>query len=197
MSDLIGYARVSRLDQRPTLQLDALQAAGCARVFSDRASGAVADRPELGRALDHLRAGDTLVVWKLDRLGRSLRHLIDTIRLLEDRGIGFRSLQESIDTTTPGGRLIFHMFGALAEFERDLIRERTTAGLVAARARGRHGGRPRLITPEKTKIARDMYESRLYTVVQIANTIGVSRATVYRALTPAVAAPEPVNRHRA
>jgi DNA invertase Pin-like site-specific DNA recombinase len=182
MGDRIGYARVSRLDQRPELQLDALQAAGCARLFSDRSSGAVAERPELVRALDHLRAGDTLVVWRLDRLGRSLRHLIDTMRSLEERGIGFRSLTEGIDTTTPGGRLVFHIFGALAEFERELLRERTMAGLSAARARGRNGGRPRVMSADKTKIAREMYESRLYTVHAIAATLDVSRATIYRSL---------------
>ena len=184
MGDLIGYARISTAEQDPALQLDALHAAGCARVFSDRASGAVAERPELARALDHLRAGDTLVVWKLDRLGRSLRHLIDTVRSLEDRGIGFCSLHESIDTTTPAGRLIFHVFGALAEFERDLIRERTEAGLAAARARGRRGGRPAVMTVEKASVARQMYASREHTVAAIAATLGVSRATVYRTVAP-------------
>ncbi|PZS12457.1 MAG: hypothetical protein DLM64_04845 [Solirubrobacterales bacterium] len=182
MGDLIGYARVSTVEQEPALQLDALQAAGCARVFSDRASGALVDRPELARAIDHLRAGDTLVVWKLDRLGRSLRHLIDTVTALAERDIGFRSLRESIDTTTPGGRLVFHVFGALAEFERELIRERTNAGLAAARARGRHGGRPAVMTAEKTTIARQMYDSREHTVAAIARLLGVSRASVYRSL---------------
>jgi DNA invertase Pin-like site-specific DNA recombinase len=160
MSDLIGYARVSTIEQNPGLQLDALHAAGCARVFTEEASGAAAERPELARALDHLRAGDALVVWKLDRLGRSLRHLIDTVRALEDRGVGFRSLQEQVDTTTPGGRLVFHVFGALAEFERDLIRERTHAGLAAARARGRRGGRPSVMTAEKLRAARQLYDAR-------------------------------------
>jgi DNA invertase Pin-like site-specific DNA recombinase len=182
MGDLIGYARVSTSDQDPALQLDALEAAGCVRVFTDRASGAVADRPELTRALDHLRAADTLVVWKLDRLGRSLRHLIETVRLIEDRDAGFRSLSESIDTTTAGGRLFFHVFGALAEFERDLIRERTHAGLAAARARGRLGGRPSVMTPAKIAIAHQMYESREHTVAAIASALNVSRATVYRSL---------------
>jgi DNA invertase Pin-like site-specific DNA recombinase len=138
MGHLLGYARVSTTDQHPQLQVDALTAAGCYRVFTETASGARADRPALTQVLDQLRPGDTLVVWKLDRLGRSLRHLVDTITSLADRGIGFRSLQEAIDTTTPGGKLVFHAFAALAEFERDLIRERTAAGLVAARARGRH-----------------------------------------------------------
>jgi len=139
----------STTEQSPTLQLDALQAAGCERVFTEEASGAVAERPELARALDHLRPVDTLVVWKLDRLGRSLRHLIDTVRGLEDRGVGFCSLQEQVDTTTPGGHLVFHVFGALAECERDLIRERTHAGLAAAR--GRRGGRPTVMTPESSR----------------------------------------------
>jgi DNA invertase Pin-like site-specific DNA recombinase len=155
-------------------------------VFSDQASGAVADRLELARALDHLRAGDTLVVWRLDRLGRSLRDLIDIVRSLEAREVGFRSLTESIDTTTPGGRLILHVFGALAEFERDLIRERTRAGLAAARARGRKGGRPAVMTPENVKVARQMYDSREYTVSAIAGVCHVSRATIYRSLTPSV-----------
>jgi DNA invertase Pin-like site-specific DNA recombinase len=136
MGHLLGYARVSTTDQQPQLQVDALQRAGCYRVFVETASGARSDRPALAQLLDQLRPGDTLVVWKLDRLGRSLRHLVDTITGLADRGIGLRSLQEAIDTTTPGGKLVFHVFAALAEFERDLIRERTTAGLVAARDRG-------------------------------------------------------------
>lgn len=127
------------------------------------------------------------MVWKLDRLGRSLRHLIDIVRALEERGLGFRSLQEHIDTTTPGGRLVFHVFGALAEFERDLIRERTNAGLAAARARGRTGGRPPVMTPEKLRVAREMYDAREHTVAAIAATLGVSRATIYRSLVTAAA----------
>jgi DNA invertase Pin-like site-specific DNA recombinase len=182
MGDLIGYARVSTADQEPALQIDALNAIGCVRIFADRASGSVAERPELIHALDHLRRSDTLVVWKLDRLGRSLRHLIDTVRELEERGVGFRSLHESIDTTTPAGRLVFHVFGALAEFERDLIRERTHAGLAAARARGRRGGRPTVMTTEKAALARHMHDSREHTVSAIATTLGVSRASVYRSL---------------
>lgn len=181
---LLGYARVSTREQELGLQHDALSAAGCVRIFSDTASGALDDRPELARVLDHLREGDTLVVWRLDRLGRSLRHLIDTVAMLAERDIGFVSLQESIDTTTPGGRLVFHVFAALAEFERDLIRERTNAGLAAARARGRKGGRPSVMTPEKLAIARDMYASGEHTVAAIAAAIGVSRASVYRHLAP-------------
>ncbi len=182
MGELLGYARVSTVDQNAGLQLDALQGAGCVRVFSDTASGALDERPELARALDHLRAGDTLVVWRLDRLGRSLRHLIETVGALAEREVGFRSLQESVDTTTTGGRLVFHVFAALAEFERDLIRERTQAGLEAARARGRRGGRPSVMTPEKVAVARGMYESGEHTVAAIAAVVGVSRASVYRHL---------------
>ena len=136
MGHLLGYARVSTTDQQPQLQVDALERAGCYRVFTETASGARVDRSVLEQLLDQLRPGDTLVVWKLDRLGRSLRHLVDTVTGLAERGIGFCSLQEAIDTTTPGGELVFHVFAALAEFERDLIRERTAAGLAAARARG-------------------------------------------------------------
>ena len=177
---LIGYARVSTLEQEAALQLDALEAVGCERTYTDRSSGALAERPELTRALDHLRAGDTLVVWRLDRLGRSLRHLVETVGALEERGVGFRSLTESIDTTTPGGRLVFHLFAALAEFERDLIRERTHAGLAAARARGRRGGRRPVMSAEKLEVARAMHASREHTTVKIAEVLGVSRATLYR-----------------
>jgi DNA invertase Pin-like site-specific DNA recombinase len=142
---LIGYARVSTSDQNLELQLDALKEAGCRRVFEETASGANKARPQLRDALDFLQPGDTLVVWKLDRLARSLQQLIEVIEQLHKRGCGFKSLTEAIDTTTAGGRLIFHIFGALAEFERSIIRERTMAGLEAARTRGRRGGRPRLM----------------------------------------------------
>ena len=131
----VGYARVSTTDQDLALQLDALTAAGCVKVFEDRASGTRADRPGLRAALDYARDGDVLVTWKLDRLGRSLPHLIETVTSLATRGVGFRSITEAIDTTTPGGRLVFHLFGALGQFERDLIQERTRAGLAAAAAR--------------------------------------------------------------
>lgn len=189
MGHLIGYARVSTLEQDAVLQVDELHQAGCLRVFTDHASGATADRPQLARALDHLRHGDTLVVWRLDRLGRSLPHLIQQIRALEDRDVGFRSLREHIDTTTPSGRLVFHMFGALAEFERDLIRERTQAGLAAARARGRHGGRPTVMTPEKLALARQLRDDRdnPKTAEQIAQLLGVSRTALYRGLRRAAA----------
>ena len=139
---LVGYARVSTQDQKPELQLDALKAAGCEKLFVEKASGAQRERPQLAAAIDYMRGGDTLVVWKLDRLARSMKQLIETVEGLEAETIGFRSLTEAIDTTTPGGRLVFHIFGALAEFERSIIRERTRAGLDAARARGRTGGRP-------------------------------------------------------
>jgi DNA invertase Pin-like site-specific DNA recombinase len=179
---LLGYARVSTLDQDPALQTDALDAAGCYRVWTDKASGKLDKRPQLDRVLDQLRPGDTLVVWRLDRLGRSMKHLIAVVADLEERGIGFRSLTENIDTTTPAGKLIFHIFGALAEFERELIRERTMAGLTAARARGRKGGRPSVMTPEKLKVARAMLEAGDHTAKTVAATIGVSRSSMYRAL---------------
>ena len=184
MARLLGYARISTAEQHLDLQRDALKRSGCERIFADTASGALDERPQLAKAIAALRAGDTLVVWRLDRLGRSLRHLIETVNDLRDRGIGFRSLQEAIDTSTSGGKLVFHIFGALAEFERDLIRERTQAGLTAARARGRSGGRPRAMTPDKVRLARQLYNAREHTVEAIANTLGVSRASIYRHLGP-------------
>ena len=182
MGDAFGYARVSTGDQDARLQHDALEAAGCYKVFTDTASGALASRPELGKLLDQLRPGDTLVVWRLDRLGRSIRHLIDQLTELQERGIEFRSLQENIDTGSSGGRLVFHIFASLAEFERDLISERTHAGLEAARARGRRGGRPPLLSGDKLRTARKLYEQQDMTVAQIGEVLGVSRTTVYRAL---------------
>jgi DNA invertase Pin-like site-specific DNA recombinase len=181
---LLGYARVSTLDQDPALQTDALDAAGCFRVWTDKASGKLDKRPQLDAVLDQLRPGDTLVVWRLDRLGRSMKHLIAVVADLEERGIGFRSLTENIDTTTPAGKLIFHIFGALAEFERELIVERTQAGLAAARARGRKGGRRTVMTPEKLAVARQMIDDpdTNHTVAKVAETIGVSRSALYRAL---------------
>lgn len=181
MSHRLGYARVSTLDQDPALQTDALEKAGCYRVFVDKASGKLDRRPQLDAVLDQLRPGDTLVVWRLDRLGRSMKHLISVVADLEERGVGFRSLNEQIDTSTPVGKLVFHIFGALAEFESDLIRERTLAGLEAARARGRKGGRKKVMTPEKLKVARAMYDSKEHTIATIAQTIGVSRSALYRA----------------
>lgn len=177
---LIGYARVSTQDQNPQLQLDALEKAGCERIFEEKASGAQRERPALNEALTFLREGDTLVVWRLDRLARSLRQLIDTIEALEERGIGFRSVTESIDTTTSGGRLVFHIFGALAEFERSIIRERTTAGLASARARGRLGGRPRAMSPEDVAIAKTLLANPEISVKEIARRQGVSVSTLYK-----------------
>ena len=179
----IGYARVSTGEQTLDLQRDALTAARCDRLFTDTASGARAERPGLTAALDHLRPGDTLVVWRLDRLGRSLRHLIETVMALEQRGVGFKSLTESIDTTSPGGKLVFHIFGALAEFERDLIRQRTRAGLTAARARGRKGGRPKAVAfrdPKQLAMARRLYHEQQTPVDALCQLLKVSRATFYR-----------------
>jgi DNA invertase Pin-like site-specific DNA recombinase len=181
---LIGYARVSTSDQTLDLQKDALEKAGCSRIFTDTASGTKAERVGLDEAMSHLREGDTLVVWRLDRLGRSLRHLIETITGLNDRKIGFRSITEAIDTTTSGGKLIFHIFGALAEFERDIIRERTQAGLNAARARGRKGGRPKALTPKKQEQALTLYNDRKSTIDEICRTLNISRATLYRYIKP-------------
>ena len=178
---LIGYARVSTAEQDTALQVDALRKAGCERVFEDTASGAKADRPGLADALAYLRDGDVLAVWRLDRLGRSLPHLIETIAALEARGVGFRSLTESIDTTTPGGRLIFHVFGALGQFERDLIRERTKAGLTAAAARGRKGGRKPVVTADKLQRARQHMADGL-NVREAAARLKVSKTALYAAL---------------
>lgn len=191
--NVIGYARISTVDQNPDLQIDALRQAGCDRVFVDQASGATTDRPQFGAALNYLRDGDVLCVWRLDRLGRSLKHLVQTVAELEEAGVGFRSLNESIDTTTPAGRLIFHIFAALAEFERDLIRERTLAGLTAARARGRLGGRKPSFTPKKVELARQMYDAGDTPVADIAKVLGVSRATVYRHLPPKRSKPHSLN----
>ncbi len=179
----VGYARVSTGEQTLDLQLDALKGAGCGRVFEETASGAKADRPVLAEVLAYLRPGDALVVWRLDRLGRSLPHLIETVAALAARGIGFKSLTEQIDTTTPGGKLVFHVFGALAEFERDLVKERTHAGLAAARARGRLGGRPKKLgDPKKLALALALYDGGQADIATICATLGVSRATLYRAL---------------
>ncbi len=179
---LIGYARVSTHEQTLALQKDALQAAGCEQIFTDTASGSLTFRPGLDQALSHVRPGDSLVVWRLDRLGRSLPHLIETVTALSQRGVGFRSLHEQIDTTTSGGKLIFHVVGALAEFERDLIRERTHAGLQAARARGRLFGRPRVLSPQQVKQLQTLAMDDRNTVGEICETLGISRATYYRYL---------------
>jgi DNA invertase Pin-like site-specific DNA recombinase len=175
---LIGYARVSTADQRHALQHDALNAAGCTRIFEDTASGKLDERPGLAQALDYLRDGDTLVVWRLDRLGRSVQHLTGTVAGLAARGIEFRSLTEGIDTSTAAGKLVFHIFASLAEFERSLIVERTRAGLDAAAARGRRGGRPKALTDEKAAAARKLIASGS-SVTEAARIVGVSRATLY------------------
>ena len=175
---LIGYARVSTEDQRLDLQRQALRDAGCERIFEDTAGG-VAERPALREALAQLRAGDTLVVWRLDRLGRSLKDLIAHAESLRTQGVGLRSLKEAIDTESSTGQLVFHIFGALAEFERALIRERTRAGLAAARARGRVGGRRKRLGEEQRRHAVELYRSRQRTVKEICALVGVSRSTLY------------------
>ena len=177
---LIGYARVSTDDQNLNLQKDALTRAGCEWILEDRQSGAKADRAGLRDALDYARDGDTLTVWRLDRLSRSLKDLIDLVSQLEARGIGLKSLHESIDTTSSSGKLIFHVFGALAEFERNLIRERTQAGLAAARARGRRGGRPKSLDAAKRTIAVNLYDEKKHSVKEICEVMGVSKPTLYK-----------------
>jgi DNA invertase Pin-like site-specific DNA recombinase len=181
-----GYARVSTHDQSLDLQKDALKKAGCRKVFVDVASGVKAERPGLAEALKYARRSDTIVVWKLDRFGRSLRDLIEGVNALKARKVGFRSLQEVIDTTTSGGRLIFHVFASLAEFERDLLRERTHAGLRAARAR--MGGRPRALEGKKLELARSLVSDPKNAARDIAKTLGVSLATLYRYAKPPIAA---------
>lgn len=179
---LIGYARVSTQDQNPQLQLDALAQAGCEKIFVEKASGAQRDRPQLKAALDYMRPDDTLVVWKLDRLARSIKQLIETVEMLDEQEMGFRSLTETIDTTTSSGKLIFHIFAALAEFERSIIRERTKAGLEAARARGKTGGRPPALTDEDLAVAKAMLVDPDITMVQVAKRLNVSPSTLYRYL---------------
>ena len=176
----IGYARISTADQSLDLQTDALKNVGCEKLFQDVASGAKDERRGLAEAIEYARAGDILTVWKLDRLGRSLKHLIETVNHLHEKGVGFASVQENIDTTTPGGKLIFHVFGALAEFERELIRERTQAGLKAARARGRTGGRKQKLTPEKIEIAKAMMSDPNIKIDTICETLKISKPTLYR-----------------
>jgi DNA invertase Pin-like site-specific DNA recombinase len=178
----IGYARVSTADQHLRMQEDALKQAGCKKIYHDTASGTKADRPGLGKALEQLREGDVLVVWKLDRLGRSLRNLIDIIQQLQDQNIGFQSLRESIDTTTTGGKLVFHIFSALAEFERDLIRDRTQAGLQAARARGKKGGRPAQLSSKEITKMIGYYQEGKNTVDEICKIFGIGRTCFYNYL---------------
>lgn len=179
---LIGYARVSTVDQDPALQLRALESAGAQRVYVDHGvSGSVASRPELDKALEHLREGDTLVVWRLDRLARSLRNLLDLVALLAERGVHLRSLTESIDTGSASGRMVLAVFGALGEFERELIRERTAAGLEAAKARGARLGRPASLTADQLAQARTLVSGG-HRVADVAATLGVARSTLYRSL---------------
>ena len=179
---LIGYARVSTAEQSLDLQLDALRQAACDRVFQDRQSGAVTRRPGLDDTLSHLRAGDTLVVWKLDRLGRTVRQLVTFVEDLQGNGIAFRSLTDGIDTTTPAGRFFFHVMAALAEMERDLLRERTRAGLVAAKARGREGGRPPKLSDEQIAHAERLMTDPKVSHASIARSLGVDRSTLHRTL---------------
>lgn len=176
---LVGYMRVSTNEQNLALQRDALKAAGCERLYDDTCSGSVTERPGLTKALDHMRAGDALVVWKLDRIGRSLSHVVELVDGLQAKGIGLKVLTGGIDTTTSTGRLVFGIFATLAEFERDLIRERTMAGLAAARARGRNGGRPRLMTRAKLKTAMAMMADRGNVASDVAEQLGISISTLY------------------
>jgi len=175
----IGYGRISTNDQKHDLQKDELEAAGCDKIFLDSISGSTSKRPELDKVREQLRAGDTLTVWRLDRLGRSLRDLIDLMNWLEKEGIGFISLKENIDTTTPAGKLTFHLFGAMAEFERNLIQERTHAGLAAARARGRKGGRKPALTPKKQNTLVQLYNAKEHTIKELCEMFSVSKRTLY------------------
>lgn len=186
----IGYVRVSKNEQNEALQIDALEAAGCEKWFVDKITGSKAERKGLNEALAYVRPGNTFMVWKLDRAGRSLKHLIELLKDLQGRNIEFVSITEQIDTSTPGGKLIFHLMGALAEFERDLIRERTNAGLAAAKARGRIGGRPRkLKTNGKIALAKRMFDDQSHSISEICAVLGISRATLYRYVKEATAPP--------
>ncbi len=181
----IGYARVSTKEQSLNLQKDALEKVGCETIFSEHISGAKSDRPQLQEMIKHLRKGDVVVVWKLDRLGRSLRDLVNLISKFQDAGVEFQSLQDNIDTTTPAGKLAFHMFAALAEFERDIISSRTKAGLEAARARGRKGGRPKGLSKkaqDKARLAESLYKEKERSIAEICNHLHISKPTLYRYL---------------
>ncbi|HEX3885408.1 MAG TPA: recombinase family protein [Stellaceae bacterium] len=193
----LGYARVSTEEQNLDMQRRSLRAAGCERVFEDcGVSGAARSRPQLDKAFASLRQGDILVVWKLDRLGRSLSHLIEVMQTLGEQGVGFQSMSEAIDTTTAGGRLVFHMMGALAEFERSLIAERTRAGMAAAKARGEAVGRPPKLTRTQVEHARRLIKTKSESVTSVARSLRVSRATLYRALlTREASAPGTVASH--
>ena len=176
---LVGYARVSKDEQNLDLQKDALLSGGCEKILVDHVTGRVLSRPGLDETMSFLREGDTLVVWRLDRLGRNLSHLIELVRKLEEKNIGFHSLQESIDTTSSSGKLVFHIFGALAEFERNLIRERTLAGLAAARARGRKGGRPPALDNAQREVVIKLYAEKKHTIKEICRIMGISKPTLY------------------
>lgn len=181
---LIGYARVSTGEQNLDLQTDALKLAGCEKIFTDKISGAKSERPGLAEMMNMLREGDTLIIWKLDRFGRSLKDLVLKVESLKERGVHFKSLTENIDTISPTGKLQFHFFSALAEFERDIIRERTMAGLRSARARGRVGGRPKAMTDEKLELAQKLMKNKDISVTEICKMVDVSRSTLYRYLNP-------------
>lgn len=181
----IGYARVSTKDQNLSLQLDALEKEGCEKIFQEKATGGNADREELKKLLVHLREGDQVVIWKLDRLGRSLRDLVNLVTDIQAKGAGLKSLNDSIDTTTPQGKLTFHLFAALAEFEREIIRERTKAGLESARSRGRKGGRPKGLTKDakdKAIIAQSLYSQKQMTVAEICKHLSIAKSTFYKYL---------------
>ena len=181
----IGYARVSTKDQSLDLQEDALKKVGCKTIYSECVSGANADRLKLHEMINQLRKGDVVIVWKLDRLGRSLRDLVSLMSTLQDLGVGFKSLQDNIDTTTPIGKLNFHLFAALAEFERDIISERTKAGLAAARARGRKGGRPKGLSQkakDKARLAESLYKEKERSIAEICEYLSISKPTLYRYL---------------
>lgn len=180
----IGYARVSTQDQNLELQIDALQKAECEKIFNEKASGASKERPELARLLDQLRKGDTVVIWRLDRLGRSLKHLIDLVTEFEKLEVRLISISDAIDTSTPSGRLVFNIFGSLAQFERELIKERTNAGLAAARARGRLGGRKKGLTKQaehKAIVAEKLYKDNT-PINDITKTLNIAKSTLYRYL---------------
>ncbi len=181
----IGYARVSTKDQSLNLQKDALKKAGCEKIYSEQISGTKTDRTKLNEMIEHIRQGDVIIVWKLDRLGRSLRDLVNLVSKFQDLGVGFKSLHDNIDTTTPTGKLTFHLFAALAEFERDIISERTKAGLASARARGRRGGRPKGLSKkalDKARLAESLYNEKNNSIQEICEYLSVSKPTLYRYL---------------
>jgi DNA invertase Pin-like site-specific DNA recombinase len=180
MNLLIGYARVSTYEQNLEMQIDALNRVGCSKIVTDKISGSISERPGLKEILTQLRKGDTLIVWRLDRLGRTLRDLIQLVNKLEEDGINFKSIEESIDTTSATGQLIFHIFAALSEFERNLLRERTKAGMESARTRGRQGGRPKKLSKEKWQMCLDLYTAKKHSIHQICSTLSISKPTLYK-----------------